>query len=186
MSNIIYLDHKSYWDFYTEHQLTQIEEWLQEYSIYDSMKDFRLARIRVDWSTRRRYSRGGWYPAYRGAGVSLAMWPVCGRKDPKDRVPMKVFEYASFQNDSEIGNFYTDDLHHRLLMIICHEMGHAAQYFHKRHHGMTQIKPHGKEFKMFYREIRNHWLNPNLPDQKEMGEKYREHKKMSIRQEWAA
>ena len=71
-------------------------------------------------------------------------------------------------------------------MVICHEMGHAAQYFHKRHHRMTKIKPHGKEFKMFYREIRNHWLNSHLPDQKEMGEKYREHKKMSIMQEWVA
>ena len=186
MSNIIYLDHKEYWELEAEHQLTQIEEWLQEYSAYDSMRDFRLAHIRLDWSTRRRYSRGGWYNQHKGAGVSIAMWPICGRKSPNEKIPQKVFEYTSFQNDLEIGNFYTDNTHDRLMMVLCHEVGHAAQYFHKRYHKMSKIKPHGKEFKMFYREIRNHWLNPRLPDQKEMGEKYREHRNMSVMQEWAA
>ena len=114
------------------------------------------------------------------------MWPVCGRKDPKDQIPMKVYEYKAYENDSEIGNFYTDNNHHNLLMIICHEMAHAAQYFHRRFHKMGRIKPHGDEFKMFYREIRNHWLNSLIPNQEEMGVKFREHKKMSAMQEYAA
>ena len=71
-------------------------------------------------------------------------------------------------------------------MIICHEMAHAAQYFHRRFHKMGRIKPHGDEFKMFYREIRNHWLNSLIPNQEEMGVKFREHKKMSAMQEYAA
>ena len=51
---------------------------------------------------------------------------------------------------------------------------------------MGRIKPHGNEFKMFYREIRNHWLNPLIPNQEEMGIKFREHKNMSVMQEYAA
>ena len=186
MSNIIYLDHKDYWDFHVEHLIYQIQEWLQKSSTYKSMRTFNLAHVRLDWSLRRRYSRGGWYNKHEGAGVSMAMWPLCGRKEPKDRVPMKVYEYKAYENDLEIGNFYTDDNHHKVLMVVCHEMAHAAQYFHKRFHKMGRIKPHGDEFKMFYREIRNHWLNPLIPNQEEMGIKFREHKKMSAMQEYAA
>jgi len=51
---------------------------------------------------------------------------------------------------------------------------------------MAKIKPHGDEFKMFYREIRNHWLNSLIPDQEEMEINFREHKKMSVIQEYAA
>ena len=51
---------------------------------------------------------------------------------------------------------------------------------------MGRIKPHGNEFKMFYREIRNHWLNPHIPNQEAMGIKFREHKNMSVMQEYAA
>jgi hypothetical protein len=51
---------------------------------------------------------------------------------------------------------------------------------------MGRIKPHGDEFKMFYREIRNHWLNPYLPDQKKMVIKFRKHKNMGVMQEYAA
>ena len=186
MTNIIRLDYKDYWEFEAEHQLTQIEEWLQESSSYSSMREFQLKHIRLDWSTRRRYSRGGWYTQHNGAGVSIAMWPICGRKSPDEKVPQKVFEYASFEDDPEIGNFYTDNTHNRLMMVLCHEVANAAQYTHKRVHSMTGIKPHGEEFKMFYREIRNHWLNPYLPDQNKMGIEYRKHKKMSIMQEIAA
>ena len=57
-------------------------------------------------------------------------------------------------------------------MVVCHEMAHAAQYFHKRFYKMAKIKPHGDEFKMFYREIRNHWLNSLIPDQEEMEKSY--------------
>ena len=57
MTNIIRLDYKDYWEFEAEHQLTQIEEWLQESSSYSSMREFQLKHIRLDWSTRRRYSR---------------------------------------------------------------------------------------------------------------------------------
>ena len=185
MSNIIYLDHKSYWDNQAEDYIHQIEKWVQKSSIYESMRTFTLMHSRLDWSTRRRCSRGGWYNKHKGVGVSIAMWPLCGRKDPKDRVPMKVYEYKAYENDLEIGNFYTNDNHHNILMVVCHEMAHAAQYFHRKFHKMGRIKPHGDAFKMFYREIRNHWLNPHLPDQEEVGIKFREHKKMSAMQEYA-
>jgi len=186
MTNIIYLDHKSYWDTQAEDFIHQIEKWLQKSSVYESMRTFSLIHSRLDWSPRRRMSRGGWYKGKGGAGVSIAMWPLCGRKEPKDRVPMKVYEYKAYENDSEIGNFYTDDNHHKVLMVVCHEMAHAAQYFHKRFHKMGRIKPHGDEFKMFYREIRNHWLKSLIPDQEEMEINFREHKKMSVIQEYAA
>ena len=186
MTNIIYLDHKSYWDAQAEDYINQIEKWLQKSSTYESMRTFSLIHSRLDWSTRRRCSRAGWYPNKGGVAVSIAMWPACGDKNPKDRIPMKVYEYRAYENDLEIGNFYTDDNHHKLLMIICHEMAHAAQYFHRRFHKMGRIKPHGNEFKMFYREIRNHWLNPHIPNQEAMGLKFREHKNMSVMQEYAA
>ena len=118
MSNIIYLDHKDYWDFHVKHLIYQIQEWLQKSSIYKSMHTFNLAHVRLDWSLRRRYSRGGWYNKHEGVGVSIAMWPLCGRKEPNDRVPMKVYEYKAYENVLEIGNFYTDDNHHKVLMVV--------------------------------------------------------------------
>lgn len=185
MNNTAYLNYKDYWNCYAKHQLTQLEEWLQESSAYSSMRKFQLTHIRLDWSTHRRFSRGGWYNRHGGAGVSMAMWHVCGRKAPNAKVPQKVYEYASYQDDSEIGNFYTDNTHDRLMMELCHEVAHAAQYTHKRVHNMIGIKPHGDVFKMFYREIRNQWLNTYLPDQNEMGRLYRDHRKMSVLQEFA-
>ena len=187
MSNILHLSDQKYWNNYAKDYIAKITQWLQEGSQYSSMKSFFLAYTKLDWSTKRSGSRGGWYKNHKGPGISIGMWVVCGRTKANDtEVPMKVYEYQSFSKDREIGNFYTNDKHHHLLLHICHEMAHAAQYWHKRHHKMGRIRPHGDEFKMFYREIRNYWLNPYLPDQVKTGRAYRKHRNISILQEFAA
>ena len=62
-------------------------------------------------------------------------------------------------------------------------MAHAAQYNHKYFHKMSRLKPHGKEFKMFYSELRQVFLNPFLPNQELMETKYKKHKNMAITSE---
>ena len=94
-------------DTQAEDFIHQIEKWLQKSSTYESMRTFSLIHSRLDWSTRRRVSRGGWYKTKGGVGVSIAMWPVCGRKDPKDQIPMKVYEYKAYENDFDFSLLYT-------------------------------------------------------------------------------
>ena len=93
--------------------------------------------------------------------------------------PRRVYEYASFDSDPVIGGFYTNNLEHKLLHHLTHEMAHAAQYNHKNFHKMHRVKPHGNEFKMFYKELREVFLNPFLPDQELMESEFRKHKKMA-------
>jgi len=93
--------------------------------------------------------------------------------------PRRVYEYASFDSDPVIGGFFTNNLEHKLLHHITHEIAHAAQCNHKYFHQMSRIKPHGDEFKMFYRELREVFLNPFLPNQELMEAKFRKHKKLA-------
>ena len=127
--------------------------------------NFELASVKLDWSPKRRCSRGGMYAD--GPGINIAMAWLHKRQGSIYHVQ----EYASFNKDEEIGGFYSQNQWHQLEMVILHEIAHALQYYSYKLNKF-RCKPHGPTFKNFYRRLRNVFLNPYLPEQKELKEKY--------------
>ena len=127
--------------------------------------NFELASIKLDWSLKRSCSRGGMYAD--GPGINIAMAWLHKRQGSI----YYVREYASFNKDEEIGGFYSQNQWHQLEMVILHEIAHPLQYYSYKLNKF-RCKPHGPTFKNFYRRLRNVFLNPYLPDQKQLKEKY--------------
>lgn len=166
---------RRYWNEMADDYINDIEKWLHTHCRISSAKSFALIEAKLDWSTRRRCSRGGW----RNGGPIISIAMSVAIPDEEYTAPRRVYEYASFDNDPVIGGFFTNNIEHKLLHHLTHEIAHAAQYNHKHHHKMSRIKPHGKEFKMFYQELRQVFLNPFLPNQEETEAEYRKLKKLA-------
>jgi hypothetical protein len=103
-------------------------------------------QTKFDWSERRAKSWGGLNTT--GRFISIAM---CKYYRPQTSVDdlFDYHEYASFDNDEEIGGFATDDWKLVLKTIICHELAHA-------------IRPsdsHGNFWKEDYRQLREKFIN---------------------------
>jgi len=167
---------RRYWNDLADEHINNIEKWLHTHCKISSAKKFALVECKLDWSKRRRCSRGGW----RNGGPMISIAMSVAVPDENHDVPRRVYEYASFDNDPVIGGFFTTNLEHKLLHHITHEMAHAAQYNHKFFHSMPRLKPHGDEFKMFYKELREVFLNPFLPNQEATELAYKKHKKLAI------
>ena len=167
---------RRYWNELADNYINDIEKWLHTHCKITSAKTFALVEAKLDWSKRRRCSRGGW----RNGGPIISIAMSVAIPDENYDAPRRVYEYASFDNDRIIGGFFTNNLEHKLLHHLTHEVAHAAQYNHKYFHKMPRLKPHGEEFKMFYRELREVFLNPFLPNQEEMELEYKKHKKLAI------
>ena len=146
---------------YANDFIRRVEKHCQE-EIY---VDFQLASVKLDWSLKRSCSRGGMYAD--GPGINIAMAWLHKRQGSI----YYVREYASFNKDEEIGGFYSKNQWHQLEMVILHEIAHALQYYSYKLNKF-RCKPHGPTFKNFYRRLRNVFLNPYLPEQKELKEKY--------------
>lgn len=126
---------------------------------------FHLATVKLDWSLKRRCSRGGMYAD--GPGINIAMSHLV----KKQGVIYYSNEYSSFDKDPEIGGFYSQNKWHRIEMVVLHEIAHALQYYSYSVNNY-RCKPHGPAFKNFYRRLRNIHLNPFLPEQSELREIY--------------
>ena len=133
------------------------------------LHDFDLAFVKLDWSKRRRSSRGGWYPDKGGSGISIAMH-LCSK--PTDGNIIRVYEYRSFDSSPTIGGFYTKNVEHKLAMHCLHEVAHAAQYWGKYLKKLDAGLPHGDVWKSIYSHLRSSILNPRLEDQKLLAEEY--------------
>lgn len=150
-----------------EHKEKQAYSWVtqcEDYIRTVHYSDFSLVRCKLDWSTRRRSSRGGWY---NGPGINIAMH-LYTRKLGLYR----QYEYPSFDSDPVIGGFYSTEASHALGMVICHEMAHAVQYYRDRVLNIKIDRPHGESFKNPYRELRINILNPCLPPQEKLKQEY--------------
>ena len=90
--------------------------------------------------------------------------------------PAKWEEYEHYEDDREIGNFYSQNPEHFLRYVILHELAHAVNKFdyHEKYYPVTiggmKDLGHGSFFQEQYRILRNKFLNPHLPDQKEARE----------------
>jgi hypothetical protein len=137
-------------------------------------EDFCLAKLSMDWSPRRRSSRGGWYDSAGGPGINMAMSLYFGN----DKLPISYsYEYASFDKHPVIGGFYytKDSKYLRGAMVVCHEMAHAAQFYSSRQLYKQIDRPHGESFKQPYSTIRINLFNYLIPkNQHELASKYNE------------
>ncbi len=132
-------------------------------------QNFVLSKFELDWSTRRRSSRGGVYK--EGPGISIAMSLACM---PRTN-PYRMYEYKSFDADPLIGGFYATEENLSLGLHVCHEMAHAAQFYSHFNLGVLSDRPHGNLFKDSYRKLRVAVLNRHIPvNQKQLKEQYEE------------
>ena len=153
---------KAKWNMYANDYIRKVEAFCQR-EIY---KKFKLSSVKLDWSINRRSSRGGMYAD--GPGINIAMLGCC--RDHKGQI-YRVYEYSSFNDDPDIGGFYTRRSYDKLDMVILHEIAHALQYYSykiNRH----RCKPHGPVWKNFYSRLRNAFLNNTLENQHEMANEY--------------
>jgi hypothetical protein len=153
---------KTEWHSFGYKYAREVEAWAQQ----EMYPKFELKSITLDWSSRRSRSRGGMYAD--GPGISIAMVPAC--RDQKGEL-YKIYEYASFAKDRDIGEIYTRRKTAKLEMTILHEVAHALQYYSYRLNNY-RCKPHGPAFKNMYRRLRCAFLNPLLENQAEAHVEY--------------
>jgi len=145
---------------------SQCEDVIRTWTGY---QNFLLSKRELDWSTRRRSSRGGVYK--EGPGISIAMSLACM---PRTN-PYRMYEYKSFDADPLIGGFYATEENLSLGLHVCHEMAHAAQFYSHFNLGILSDRPHGNLFKDSYRKLRVAVLNRHIPvNQKQLKEQYEE------------
>ena len=150
------------WNFFAQQYIKDVEA----FAIKEIFPKFKLTSIKLDWSTKRRSSRGGMYAD--GPGINMAMNHLCKERDGG---VYRVYEYKSFDSDPLIGGFYTRDKHDRLRMVIVHEIAHALQYYSYKLNNF-RCKPHGPAWRNFYKRLRQEFINPRLEDQTELKREY--------------
>ena len=148
---------------YTKTIARYMEQWLKkQINLASHLDSFELKRLSIDWSIKRRCSRGGWYKSVGGPGISIAMHTTC--KSTNGQV-LRWYEYSSFDNNPVIGGFYYTDPCYALQGIVAHEMAHAAQYHCYYTTNQKRDKPHGKLFKYYYQALREEFVNPIIENQ---------------------
>jgi hypothetical protein len=158
------LDDKKLYEHRARSWASQCEDVIRTWSGYEN---FVLSKLDLDWSIKRRSSRGGLYK--EGPGINIAMNLACM---PRTN-PYRMYEYKSFDKDPVIGGFYASDENLSLGFHVCHEMAHAVQFFAKFELGVYTDRPHGDSFKTPYRKIRLAVLNKLIPvNQKQLKEEY--------------
>lgn len=139
---------------YTRDYAATVKDW----AVANVYSDFTL-QVKLDWSDKRRSSRGGMYAD--GPGINLAMYHAY--KDYKGEI-YRFMEYPSFDKDPHIGGFYAKDPYLKLECVVLHEIAHALQFLSYRKNSV-RCKPHGPVFKNFYKRLRTEFLNHKLPNQ---------------------
>ena len=147
---------------YANDYIKMVEEIIQK-EVYVK---FKLASVRLDWSPKRRSSRGGYYAD--GPGINIAMSHLV--RENKGEI-YRVYEYKSFDSDPDIGGIYTRNKWHRLELVLLHEIAHALQYYSYKINNF-RCKPHGPTWRNFYSRLRNRHLNPYLDNQPALREEY--------------
>lgn len=170
---------KASWIAWSNSKVRDMESFIRTWP-YESCSNFELGMIKFDFSKSRTRCKGGiyyvdgiWVP-----GINIAM-----HNYTQPTNVYRFYEYASYDADPVIGGFYSDNIEHRIIAVLCHEMAHAVQYWHKFYHKIPIGKPHGEDFKKHYYILRQVYLNNILPNQNDTGIRYRALKKIAITQE---
>lgn len=153
---------------WTQVRVLEIEHYIQE----KYTNSFKLGKCLIDFSSKRRSSRGGLYTvkSIKVPGINLALY-----NDYHLQGKISIFsEYSSYNNDKIIGGFVTKNYLHRIGAITCHEMAHAIQRWLEYYKSLPRSMHHGKEFKHYYADLRNKFVNPYLPSIEEQKRLYKE------------
>lgn len=170
---------KASWIAWGKKQVSDMETYIQTWP-HKGCSSFKIEDIKFDFSKRRTTSRGGIsnFHGYYAPFIDIAMHNYVQPTNV-----YRFYEYKSYDENKVFGGFYSDNIEHRITAVICHEMAHAIQFWHKYYNNIQNVKPHGEEFKKYYAALRQVFLNNDLPDQQVMGARYRDLKKIAIFQE---
>jgi hypothetical protein len=123
---------------------------------------------KLDWSYKRRSSRGGIYKD--GPGINIAMSSAALVHHSSADV-YRFYEYPSYDDNNVIGGFYATDYVLKLQAVVAHEIAHAVQFFEYKQLNIG-CKPHGPIFKKYYSLFRTTFINSRIPDQKPLKQLY--------------
>ena len=159
------------WNYWVEEQARDMQEYIQSSWPMKGCAQFILGKIHCSWSRNRRSSRGGLYKidGIWQPGINISMHGYIPRYGV-----IRHYEYKSFDKNKFIGGFYTDNMELPLLAVVAHEVAHAIQRWIEYYARLNASKPHGKEFKDYYAQLRAVYVNPLLPNQEKMKETYEE------------
>jgi len=167
------------WIAWGNKQVSDMESFIQTWP-HKGCSSFQMGEIKFDFSKRRVSSRGG---INKVDGIWMPFISIAMHNYTQPSNIYRFYEYKSYDEDKVIGGFYSNNIEHRIIAVICHEMAHAIQFWHTYYNNIQNVKPHGEEFKTYYAALRQVYLNNNLPDQKDMGKRYRALKNIAIFQE---
>ena len=167
------------WISWGNKKVSEIESFIQTWP-HKGCSSFQMGEVKLDFSKSRTTSKGG---VVKFDGVWMPFINVAMHNYTQATNVYRFYEYKSYDEDKIIGGFYSDNIEHRIKAVLCHEMAHAIQFWHKYYNNIQNVKPHGEEFKTYYAALRQVFLNAELPNQIVMGSRYRELKKIAIFQE---
>lgn len=170
---------KASWIAWSNKLVLDMEAFIQTWP-HKGCSSFQIGETKFDFSKRRTTSKGG---IARLDGIWIPFINIAMHNYTQPTNVYRFYEYKSYDEDKVIGGFYSDNIEHRIIAVICHEMAHAIQYWRKYYCDLQNVKPHGEEFKTYYAALRQVFLNNNLPDQQDTGSRYRSLKKIAIFQE---
>lgn len=140
-------------------QLTKdVESFIQK----NSYPEFELGKIILDYSPKRTYHRGGMYAGK--PGINMAVQKLRAWATTKQPI-MRLYEYKSFDDDKEIGGFYTYNGMDFTTCFVVHELSHSLQWWLADKGIVEKDRPHGDSFKIPYRMLRNEFVNHTRPNQ---------------------
>lgn len=170
---------KASWIAWSNKLVLDIESFIQTWPD-KGCSSFKLGESKFDFSKRRTTSKGG---LSKLDGIWVPFINIAMHNYTQPCHIYRFYEYKSYDEDKVIGGFYSNNIEHRIAAVICHEMAHAIQFWRKFYCNLQNVKPHGDDFKKYYAALRQVYVNNELPDQQDMGARYRELKKIAVFQE---
>ena len=132
---------------------------------YPLLKEFQ-PEIRLSWSSKRRYSRGG-LSGWKRPFISLGMAAI-SQANLHPVIGSRFAEYKRINRDSLIGGFISKDWLDYYRCLTIHEMAHAMQGFlYLADSGLREqmAKPHGTGWRSIYGLLRRTVLNRKISEQ---------------------
>jgi len=122
-----------------------------------------VPEIRLSWSEKRRYSRGG-LSSRKRPFISLGMAAI-QESNAHPAIGARFAEYKRINRSSSIGGFISKDWLDYYRCLAIHETAHAIQgYLYMADNGLRQLmaKPHGIGWQGIYALLRSGLLNRRI------------------------
>jgi hypothetical protein len=115
---------KASWIAWGKKQVSDMEAYIQTWP-HKGCSSFKIEDTKFDFSKRRTTSKGGIsnFHGYYAPFIDIAMYSYVQPTNV-----YRFYEYKSYDENKVFGGFYSDNIEHRIIAVICHEMAHQIGY----------------------------------------------------------